>query len=85
MELEQLIDRINLKISGLNTLQIEKSLDGTCIYLCKVRYPTEERILLGVFRYENKEISVVDYLLQILMTQVYKQWENYDLVKENYE
>ena len=89
-----MLDKINRKISGLNTLVIESSwytqnftkkfVHVAEIY--KVDYPEEIRTSLVKFEqtdFNELEGDIVEFLFDVLISERYKEWKNYKLVEEN--
>jgi len=94
MTIEKMIDTINSKISGLKTLDLEFTAKKTfgrsfwegALYLYE--YPKCQRIFLKSFindSFEEFEADVVEELFDIIITEKYKEWRNYDLVQKNEE
>jgi hypothetical protein len=94
MDINKMINIINGKISGLNTLVIENdsSLHGFTkrilhkYFLYKVEYPEGIRVLLQKFEstdYLILEADVIEFLFDLIISERYKEWENYDLQQEN--
>ena len=89
MTIEKMLDIINVKISGLNTLDFEqdsKRVFGRwfhTIALYKTDFPEGVRSLINSFhqeKYEDVESDVIEYLFDIIITEEYKKWKNYGLV-----
>ena len=94
MTIEGMIDLINRKISGLNTLVIEKSVykkaftnrDVYHYVIYRVDYPECVRVCLQKFEHEVfliLEADVIEFLFDILISERYKEWQNYKLIEEN--
>jgi len=91
-----MLDLINRKISGLCTLVIESScyeqaftkrhMNVADIY--RIDYPEGTRVLLIKFEqydFEELEADIVEFFFDVLISERYKEWNNYDLVQKNIE
>ena len=91
-----MLDIINRKISGLCTLVLEENtykqgFTNRNIYkwdLYRVDYPEGHRVLLQRFEHTDYaiiEADTVEFLFDILISERYTEWKNFDLVQENVE
>ena len=84
--LDKLIEVINLKISGLNTIYYELKINNYydakyTIHLMKIDLPEGLRYKLGAWICKDLDecIKVVtEDLVDILMDGTYKEWSNYN-------
>jgi hypothetical protein len=90
MTIERMIDIINTKISGLNTLNFEYKMSKSTFtkrplysyILYRTDYP--EETLTEIFktcceRLDDAEADLVEFLFDIIITEEYKKWKNYGL------
>jgi hypothetical protein len=96
MTIGKMLDTINSKISGVNTLTYSyTSTVGTFTRrelhkytLYKTEFPTGETTVLGEFTSEDKDIAEADFfeeLFDMIISEKFKLWSNYDLMKEDEE
>jgi hypothetical protein len=82
MKIDYILDRFNLKISGLNTIVLEKdNSNKNIIYAYLTTYPKGERMLLCTL----KKKGIIDFLFDILISGKYKEWDNYDLIENEFK
>jgi len=96
MEINQLIDCLNKKISGLCTIALDTNIEKQgftnrplfkyTVYRCD--YPEGARTMLQKFESTDigiLEADVVEWLFDLLISERYREWKNYALVRKNIE